>query len=66
MSDRITIDHMRNNVIIQVHSITLSNIDNHAILQWIKTFLQNLEDTHLQYEFPGDITNEITPSDPSN
>lgn len=54
MSDRITIDHIRNNIIIQVHSTTLATMDNHSILSWIKTFLQTLEESHLHSELAGD------------
>lgn len=56
MSDRIIIDHIRNNIIIQVHSTTLTTMDNHSILTWIKTFLQTLEESHLNSELAGDTS----------
>ena len=47
-------DHIRNNIIIQVRSTTLSTMDNHSILEWIKTLLQTLEDSNLHSELAGD------------
>jgi hypothetical protein len=59
MSDRITIDHINNNIIIKVKSITLTNMENHSILEWIKTFIHNLESANLQSELPGDNFSSI-------
>jgi len=54
MSDRIIIDHMHNNITIQVKTITLATLEHDMILDWIKTFIQNLESTNFQIEIPGD------------
>ena len=56
MSDRITIDHMLNNIVINVKSVSLSSLDNDSILEWIKTFIQTIENCELQFELAGDTT----------
>jgi hypothetical protein len=54
MSDRIIIDHIRNNITIQVHSTTLTDMNDHDIFQWITTFIHNLENGNLIIETAGD------------
>lgn len=63
MSDRITIDHMLNNIVIKVKSVSLSSLDNHSILEWIKTFIQTIEDSQLQSELAGDSNSIRTDTD---
>lgn len=53
-TDRLTIDHTHNNITIQVHTHSLADMDNRTILEWTKTFIQNLIDAELCLEPAGD------------
>ena len=58
MSDRITIDHIRNTINIHVASKDLSQMKNEDILEWIKSFINNIENLHLKQELAGDYKEE--------
>jgi hypothetical protein len=59
MSDRIIIDHIRNNIIIKIGTVDLSQMTNHQILEWIRSFTERLETAHLQ---DGVISEPCSPS----
>lgn len=54
MSDKITIDHIHNNIIINVNSCNLCDMNNNDILEWICKFVHTLEETSLQSGIVGD------------
>ena len=54
MSDRITIDHVHNNIVIHVSTKNLVEMTNHEILEWIREFTQTLETIPLQQGIVGD------------
>lgn len=55
MSDRITIDHMSNNIIIHVGTRDLSQMNNHEILEWVRSFTEKLEATSFQNGVVGEV-----------
>lgn len=54
MSDRITIDHIHNNITIHVNSKDLSTMSDHEILQWIRSFTRHIDNIKLQKGIPGE------------
>lgn len=46
--DRIVIDHVNNKISIDVHSISLGNLDDKEICDWLIKFIQNVKSTKIE------------------